>query len=233
MNPQTTSAFVFAGSAVVILGILAAVILLIIKSRRQIKASKDTLEQLGFVIEKKPDSELKRAAFAAVGAPKALHHGHSNIKWVGVAEIESRRVTLLTHAYTVHTGHAMIVIQHIVIGIACPVLLGTVTIAPRNGLRRWFCEKLGLAPKPANWQRELALRFLLNPDKFPRVADALANPDAQAALALLPKGASLNLADGVVSLSQQAEPRPEVIQPLLESVLRIADVLGSSEQRPV
>ncbi len=205
-------------------------IVLIIKSRRQIKESQDQLEQIGFMIEKKPDSELKKAAFAAVGAPKALHHGHSNIKWVGVAEMDGRRVTLLTHAYTVHTGHAMVVIQHIAIGVACPVRLGTATIAPRNGLRRWFCEKLGLATKPASWKREIALRFLLNQSKFPRVADAFANPDAQAALALLPKGASLHLADGIVSISQQSEPRAEVIQPLLESVLRVGDVLESSGQ---
>ncbi len=231
MNAQTTSAFVFASSVVVILGILAAVILLIIKSRRRIKASQDTLEQLGFVIEKKPDSELKKAAFAAVGAPKALHHGHSHVKWVGVGEIDDRRVTLLTHSYTIHTGHAMVVVQHVVMGIPCSVRLGTATIAPRNGLRRWFCEKFGFATKPANWQRELALRFLLNPEKFPRVADAFATSDAQTALAMLPKGASIHLADGVVSISQPSECRPEVIEPLLESVFRVGEALETTETR--
>lgn len=230
MNAQTSSALAFAGIVLAVLAVLALVIMLVIKRRRQTKESQDQLEQMGFVIEKKPDAELKKAAFTAVGAPKSLHRGQSNIRWVAVAEIDGRRVTLLTHSYTVHTGHAMIVIQHIAVGIACPVQLGTATIAPRNGLRRWFCEKLGLATKPAEWQREIALRYLLNPVKFPRVADALANPDAQAALALLPKGASLNLADGIVSLSRQGEMRSEIVQPLLASVQRIAEVLSAANQ---
>jgi|GEM_PF-3746923 len=228
MSPQTSQSVVFVVVLLAILGLVALVVFVFIKSRRKIRAAQDDLAALGFVIERKPARELKDAAFTAVGAPKALAHGASKIDWVGVAEIDARRLTLLSHAYVVHTGHTMIVIRHLCVGVACPIRVGPASVPTRNAMRRWFVERLGMTVRPESWRREIAQQFLCDPRKHPDVAACLSTDAAQDVLATMPKNAIIHLAPGVAAVLRQTEATAQTVGELVDAARRLASVIDEA-----
>ncbi|MDX2118378.1 MAG: hypothetical protein SFY96_09375 [Planctomycetota bacterium] len=227
MTSQWSQSLAFVAVLLFIVGLLTFAIFMIVKRRRALNAALDDVITLGFAIETKPTRELKEAAFAALGAPKTLRHGAGKIEWVGAAEIDGRRVTLASHAYMIHTGHSTTVIRHVCVGVAADVRLDPGVIKPRNALRRWFVERLGMRVRSERWRREVALRYLCDEVKQPMLAHAFEADAAQDLLAGLSKPTFVCVGPGVVSVLRQGEAQPQVIRELLAAAGGFAGVLAA------